>query len=273
MSVPIRRGFADGPFGQVHYRAAGDPGRPRLMLLHMSPQSSRGFADVLPRLAAAGRFVLAPDYPGYGESAAAQGRAPRIEDYADAAWAVADAHGAGPLDLVGHHTGSKVAVEMAHRRPGDVRAMVLIAVGLLTQEEQARHEGAFAPIPLDEAGTRFRRLWDLFAQHKGPGMTLAHRADAFAEALRGGEGYEDGHHAAFAYNAVFEERARALPHPVTVLNPKDDLWSITPRAAGVFRDATVRDHPEWGHGFLNAYPDDAARAILDGLPSADEAQV
>ena len=273
MSVPIRRAFADGPFGQVHYRQAGDPARPALMLLHMSPQSSRSFAEAMPRLAAAGRFVVAPDYPGYGESAGIAGRAPTVEDYARASWSVADALGLGPLDLIGHHTGSKVAVEMAHERPSDIRALVLIAVGLLTPEEQTRHEGAFAPVPLDEAGTRFRRLWDLFAQHRGPGMTLAHRADAFAEALRGGEGYEDGHYAAFAYNRVFEKRARALPHPVTVLNPKDDLWAITPRAGAVFRNAEVRDHPEWGHGFLSAYPDDATRAILGGLRSADEAQL
>ena len=277
MSAPassVRRAYADGPHGQVHYRRAGDPARPALMLLHMSPQSSRSFAAVMPRLAAAGRFVVAPDYPGYGESdPVTDGERVTVEAYAESAWAVADALGLGPLDLAGHHTGSKVAVEMAHARPGDVRALLLIAVGLLTPEEQARHEGAFTPVPLDEAGTRFRRLWDLFAQHKGPGMTLAHRAEAFAEAQRGGEGYEAGHHAAFAFNAVFEARARALDHPVTVLNPKDDLWTITPRAARVFRRARVEDHPEWGHGFLSAYPGDAARAILDGLPSADGAQL
>ena len=260
------RSYLPGPFGQVHLRTAGEREAPPLMLLHMSPKSSRSFAEVMGPLAAAGRYVVAPDYPGYGESDPVPGgEAVTVEAYARSCWAVADALGLGRLDLAGHHTGSKVAVEMAHQRPGDVRRVVLIAAAILTPEEQASFAASYQPVPLDEAGTRFRRMWDLIVQHRGPGMTLEHMAEALSDNLRGGERYEDGHHAAFAYNAVFAERAAALPHPVLVLNPKDDLWTITPRARDLFADVRVEDHPEWGHGFLSAYPEDAARAILGGL--------
>ena len=261
-----KRSYVDGPHGQMHLRTCGDPGDPPVMLLHMSPKSSRSFEAVMPELAAAGRFVAAPDYPGYGESdPVPEGEAVTVEAYAESCWAVADALGLGPLDLAGHHTGSKVATEMAYQRHGAVRRLVLISAAVLTPEEQAGYAASYQPIPLDEAGTRFRRMWDLIVQHRGPGMTLEMMAEALAENLRGGERYEDGHHAAFAYNRVFAERARALPHPVLVLNPKDDLWAITPRAAELFADVRVEDHPEWGHGFLSAYPEDAARAILGGL--------
>lgn len=260
------RRYVDGPFGQVHLRTCGEPADPPLMLLHMSPKSSRGFAEVMGPLAAAGHYVVAPDYPGYGESdAVPDTQTVTVAHYARSCWAVADALRLGQLDLMGHHTGSKVAVEMAHQRPGDVRRLVLVSTAILTAEEQAGFTASYQPIPLDEAGTRFRRMWDLVVQHRGPGMTLEMMAEAFAENLRGGERYEDGHHAAFAYNAVFAERAGALPHPVTVLNPKDDLWAITPRAKDAFSDVRVEDHPEWGHGFFSAYPDDAAAAVLRGL--------
>lgn len=259
------RRYVQGPFGQVHLREAGTSGDPPMMLLHMSPLSAREFDEVMAPLAETGRFVVAPDYPGYGESDPVPGGAPTVEHYAQSCWTVADALGLGRLDFVGHHTGSKVATEMAYRRPSDVAALVLISVGVMTTEERAAASADYEPVPLDEAGTRYAKLWDLIVRHRGPGQTMEMAGTAFAEALRGGEAYEAGHHAAFAYNDVFKKRARALDHPVTVLNPKDDLWAITPRAEHLFRNVRLRSFPDWGHGFLDAYPQEAARAIVDAL--------
>lgn len=53
---------------EVFYREAGDPARPTLLLLHGFPTSSAMFRNLIPALAAK-YHVLAPDYPGYGESA------------------------------------------------------------------------------------------------------------------------------------------------------------------------------------------------------------
>jgi pimeloyl-ACP methyl ester carboxylesterase len=53
----------------VFYREAGDPARPAIVLLHGFPSSSHMFRDLMPALA--GQFhVLAPDYPGMGQSVA-----------------------------------------------------------------------------------------------------------------------------------------------------------------------------------------------------------
>lgn len=262
--MSVRRGFVDGPFGQVHHRSAGEGGVP-LLCLHMSPLSGRSFAAVMPRLAEA-RRVVAIDYPGYGESDAVARREPTIEDYAASCWAAADALGLeGPTDLLGHHTGSKVAVEMTHQRPGGVRRLVLISLSYPPEEEQAEARAAFAPVPLDEAGTRFAKLWALTCRHRGPGQTLGMAAAAYAEALRGGEGYEDGHHAAIAYNAVLPERAGAVTQPVTVLNPADDAQAVTPRGAALFRGARLEEHPEWGHGLLDAHAEAVAAAVRRAL--------
>ena len=51
----------------IFYREAGDPSRPTLLLLHGFPTSSHMFRNLIPALA--DEFhVLAPDYPGYGNS-------------------------------------------------------------------------------------------------------------------------------------------------------------------------------------------------------------
>jgi pimeloyl-ACP methyl ester carboxylesterase len=51
----------------VFYRQAGNPGAPKLLLLGGFPASSHQFRDLVPGLA--DRFhVLAPDYPGFGNT-------------------------------------------------------------------------------------------------------------------------------------------------------------------------------------------------------------
>ncbi len=52
---------------EIFYREAGDPDHPTLLLLHGFPTSSHMFRDLIPKLA--DRYhVVAPDYPGYGNS-------------------------------------------------------------------------------------------------------------------------------------------------------------------------------------------------------------
>lgn len=52
----------------IFYREAGTPGAPKLLLLHGFPTSSHMFRNLMPALE--DRFhVIAPDYPGFGNSA------------------------------------------------------------------------------------------------------------------------------------------------------------------------------------------------------------
>jgi pimeloyl-ACP methyl ester carboxylesterase len=51
----------------IAYREAGEPANPKLVLLHGFPASSHQYRNLIPALA--GRFhVIAPDYPGFGNS-------------------------------------------------------------------------------------------------------------------------------------------------------------------------------------------------------------
>jgi pimeloyl-ACP methyl ester carboxylesterase len=53
----------------IFYREAGDPGKPAIVLLHGFPTSSHMYRHLIPALAAE-FHVIAPDYPGFGQSAA-----------------------------------------------------------------------------------------------------------------------------------------------------------------------------------------------------------
>lgn len=54
---------------EIFYRAAGSLDRPALVLLHGFPTSSHMFRNLIPLLAGK-YYVIAPDYPGFGHSAA-----------------------------------------------------------------------------------------------------------------------------------------------------------------------------------------------------------
>ena len=58
----------------MHYREAGRPGNPAVLLLHGFPELSYSWRKVMQPLADAGFHVIAPDQRGYGETTGWDGR-------------------------------------------------------------------------------------------------------------------------------------------------------------------------------------------------------
>jgi pimeloyl-ACP methyl ester carboxylesterase len=260
--VEVKRHFVDGRYGQVHVRQArpDTPIQRPLVCLHMSPKSGWLFGRFMQQMAE-DRIVIAPDYPGFGESDSPPADPPvRIEDYATAMWDVVDALDLSEVDLTGYHTGAMVAPEMARQRPEQVHRIVAIGAPVITDDELAAFHATYETIPLDAAGTRFLRMWQAVQQHAGPGMTLELMAESFAENLRAGEAYECGHRAAFEYAPRYPETLKALPHRIAVINPDDDLSVQSLRAPPYLNNGAIIPHPEWGHGFLDT---DTGRAVAE----------
>ena len=263
-----RRQFVDGPFGQIHIRTANPEATGNnlpLICLHQSPKSSREFVKLM-TAAPNNRTLVGIDSPGHGESDLLQTiDQATIENYAKSAWAAIDALGIDKVDLLGHHTGSKVAAEMAYQQGERVNDIVMISALVLSDEEIAYFESMFQTLEIDEAGTRFSDMWAKSVEHRGNGVSLEDLADSFAENLRAGDAYEWGHKAAFEYAPLFPDRVKALPHKITVLNPGDMLFEMTPRVAPLLQNGEVINHPEWGFGFMDAYPKDAVAAVEKAL--------
>lgn len=264
----VRRRFVDGDYGQLHLRCA-QPERASdrcpLICLHMSPKSGRQFARFL-TVAGRSRVVVAPDYPGYGESDPPPAKPHvTIEDYARQVWRVVDAMAPGPVDLLGYHTGSMVAAEMARTRSADVRSIVMVSAPVFSPAQLEAVRTYFQPVPLDEAGTRFRIMWERIRFHRGPQVTLPMMAESMAENLRWGDLYEWGHEAAFDFAPRFPDVVADLPHPITVLNPADDLAEQTRAIAPRLVNGHIVECPQWGHGFFDTATEEAAERILSAL--------
>ena len=113
-------------FGRLAGEATGDG--PPIVLLHGLASTRVVWRQVVPRLAATGRRVVAVDVPGFGASppagpgfalravAAAIDRGLRAEHDVD-----------GPYELVGHSMGGAIALVLAAHHPDRVRRVVLFA--------------------------------------------------------------------------------------------------------------------------------------------------
>lgn len=262
----VRRCFVDGEYGQLHVRSAGkDSGKPPIVCLHMVPKSSRSFVNLMPFLAE-DRLVIAPDYPGYGESDPPP-VAPEVDinDYARAVWGVIEQFELDEVSFVGYHTGSMVAVEAAQIKPQQVVKIINISAPVFTKEEVGQFHKYYAPIPLDVEGNRFRVMWERIMEYRGPGMTLEMAATSMAENLRGGENYEWGHRAAFNYTENYVANLLHLDQPILVMNIKDDLFKQSQRVDPLLKNGCRRDYTEWGTGFLDVYPEQVAKVMLKFL--------
>lgn len=110
----------------IFYREAGPKDAPVLLLLHGFPSSSHMFRDLIPLLATQYR-VIAPDYPGFGNSAA-----PGIDAFpytfaalADVVDAFTDAVGATSYVIYMQDYGGPIGFRLALKRPERVRGFIV----------------------------------------------------------------------------------------------------------------------------------------------------
>ena len=267
-SDPVRvlRGYADGPDGQIHYRIAGATrDRPPLLCLHPSPLTSVVYGAWLGEMGR-DRLAVAPDTPGYGGSDL-PAKPPEISDFAAAMVRLLDELELKQVDVMGYHTGSLTAAEMAHRYPDRVRRIVMISAPIFTAKELADYRAGLASQPTTLPETLKRNLAALERAPMGMFTDLPteqHYWDISVDRLRSYRTSTWGHRAAFNYDL-----AAVLPtidQPILVLNPEDDLWQHSKRAAPHLKNGRIHDLPGWTHGALDGHTAEMAalvRTFLD----------
>jgi pimeloyl-ACP methyl ester carboxylesterase len=110
----------------VFYRDAGPKNAPTVLLLHGFPTSSQMFRDLIPRLADKYR-VIAPDYPGYGYSAAPDRSkfAYTFDNYANVVDKLTEQIGVKRFALYVMDYGAPVGYRIAAKHPERVSAIVV----------------------------------------------------------------------------------------------------------------------------------------------------
>jgi len=264
-----KRGYADGPEGQVHFHDLGDG--PPVVLLHQAPMCARQFDAVMPLLAEAGFRAIAIDLPGFGGSDAPNAP-PTIAEYAAIVPCVLDHLGLARADLVGHHTGALVATEAALAFPGRVRRLILNGPVPMTPEERAaglddvaRREKSYR---VKADGSHLQEVFKLRLDYV-VGSVPPERVNDYVLWMISGDGpFWYGHNAAFSYDHA--ERLALIRHPTLILtNTGDVIYDLAHRTQALRPDFTLVALEGGGIDVQDQLPHAWAAAVADFLKSGD----
>lgn len=264
----MRRGYADGPFGQIHYQDGG-VGR-ALVLIHQAPMSSRQFENVFDKMLARGIRPIAIDCPGFGLSDVTD-FVPRIEDWARVVPAVLDHLGIPAAVMFGHHTGALVVNEVEQQFPQRVEKLILGSALVLTPEEKA-----FFTRMVDEEirsthkadGSHlveaFKLRYDMYGTTPLPDPALITRYTV--ERFMGYGPFWYGHHAAFEYDHA--AAIMRIRKPTMILtNTGDQIYENSRVAHRMRPDFAFVAVPGGGIDIMDQEPEAWVQAIDDFMRS------
>lgn len=256
------RGYAEGPFGQIHYQDGG-AGRP-LVLIHQAPMSSRQFDNVFEKMLARGIRPIAIDCPGFGMSDVTD-FVPRIEDWARIVPAVLDHLEITTAAMFGHHTGALVVTEVEQQFRERVDRLILGSVLVLTPEEKAfftqmvEKEIRFCYRPdgshLVEA---FKVRYDMYGSNPPADPKLITRYTV--EQFMGYGPFWYGHHAAFEYDHA--AAIMKIRRPTLILtNTGDQIYENSKVAHRMRPDFAFHAVPGGGIDIMDQEPEAWVEAI------------
>jgi pimeloyl-ACP methyl ester carboxylesterase len=149
--VRIRKAYAEGPFGQLHYMVCGEG--PTLIMVHQSPDSMVQFDPVMRFLGERGLCAVAVDIPGYGMSDVPD-HPPSIAEYAAIVPALLDHLGLQSASVLGHHTGALIVTDAALQFSERIDKVILNGPLPLTDDERTYFKTVMA------AEKNWVRRWD-----------------------------------------------------------------------------------------------------------------
>ena len=245
----IRRGYGAGRYGQVHYRRTGPETIVRpLLMLHQGPMSGYNYEPFMVEMGR-DRTVIAPDTPGFGMSDPPPAQ-PEMDGYAGAIFDFAAGLGLTEFDVLGYHTGSMIAVEMARQRPDRVRHVVMIAAPLLYPDEAKSRLDLPSPQSPDDRVKELASEWQRLSDGVWSMEPAGRRWNIFLDRARNLDMPSWGHRAVYRYS--LPDVLPTLDTPILILNPEDDVWKITRRAGQYLKNGRIHDLPGWCTGFLTA---------------------
>ena len=263
----MRRGYVDIAAGQVHYRHRAGSGAP-VIFLHQTASSGAMWEQVMARWTA-NHPLYAIDTPGFGGSFDPPGM-PAMHDYAG--W-IAEAAAALELEryhLIGHHTGSGIALQIAVDRPERVASLAMVGVSCLTAEERAAFAARLgAPFRPVRSGAYLLKNWEyLRVGGADADIALLHRE--MTDQLRAWASRPQAYAAAWAQDGA--ALLARLDRPAIAIAARDDILFPSLARLALLRPDIPQVVLEAGANFEPDLAPDALAAVLMGhFARVDEA--
>ncbi|MDP9265567.1 MAG: alpha/beta fold hydrolase [Chloroflexota bacterium] len=273
--------------GRVRVLECGDASADPVLLIHGVGGWAETWRAALGAIARSGRWAIAPDLPGFGESTAiARARYfdPADPSYARFVFALLDALGVARAHVVGHSLGGAIAYIAAVTSPERVASLALVASGGLGTElplslRLATLPGALIFARLDRRRYARAVLESCFYDSASIPQTLLEEADLYGagslpesiSVLRAGVSLRGVKR---RLRDAWMRQAPRYPGPVLV------VWGAADRvlppanaaaAAPLFPGAEVRMIERAGHLVMVERPGAFAQILLPFLDGADRA--
>jgi pimeloyl-ACP methyl ester carboxylesterase len=215
----IRKKYIDTSEGQCHVRFVEGEGLP-VVFLHQVPSSSRMFEAIMNRLGNE-HSMYAIDTPGFGASFDPV-NTPTMKEYCDWLLQIFESLSLERFHLFGHHTGSSLAIEIAHEHPSLVSSLTMIGPFAATAEEkEAMRESMGSDwSPVDD-GSHLMMVWNLVGDILGARghLELHHR-----ETLDTLRAYHSSHQAhESVWDQDFISLFKQIECPMLIMCAPDDV--------------------------------------------------
>jgi pimeloyl-ACP methyl ester carboxylesterase len=260
-----RKGYADTPMGQVHYRVMGE-GTP-LLLLHQTPWFSVQYAKVQPLLAAANIQSIAIDTPGYGFSDLPASQ-PTIEDYANSLPFVLDALGIERAGVAGFHTGAAIGAAFAHHHSERTAFLIMDGAPLYTEAEREKRlsKAHWDQTPKPDGShlsNRFAYIRDLVGADTATNESINWSVLSFTMA---GEAEHYGHVAAYSYDMAPAIKAINVP-TLIISRTTDSLHAAAQRILTMRSDFQYHEFAGGNSQSIYNDPEPWAEVVVDFVRS------
>ena len=270
--VSYRKGYVDGPYGQIHFHlahpTAGPGQKTPVAFFHQNPKSAEEYRPLL-EVVGRDRLVVAFDTPGYGESDRPDAPLDMVEISNAMAVALEELNLGpdknGPLDVFGFHTGVFIASELAVQRPDMVRRVVLSGIAYYPQDYRDERLASLPKDkPLPEDGTFVLARWHLIVNNRSEGVSLERASKIFLEDIHSLD------KSWYAYNAVWsyepENQFPKLTQPVLVLQPHELLTEATLKAQKeILTGSDLIELPEITDDVFDTGPEEIGAAMTAWL--------
>ncbi|MFN8433439.1 MAG: alpha/beta hydrolase [Anaerolineales bacterium] len=258
MSI-IRKGYVDTPHGQIHFRQLKKVDGVPLVLLHQTASSGMMFEQMMTLLSDS-FHTIAPDNPGFGASFLPPSLF-TVHYLSDSLHAALTNLGVESCYVFGHHSGSAIAVQMAHDHPGFIKKMILSGAPLLSEAQINGLKASLKPFAIAEDGSHLTQVWERIRKRD---LTLpletVHREVLLTQSAREA--------AQGAYQAVFEqpfaEQLSALEIPILVMaGEHDTLWASLEPAFSILKNGAMKVIPNQGPYICDQNPQAVADIIKE----------
>ena len=261
--MPVR-GYAPGPFGQIHYQDTGGDGVP-LILCHQAPMTSRQYDNVYDVFSEHGVRAIGIDYPGFGMSDVCPD-VPSIADYSSCVLAMMDHLEITNADICGHHTGALVANETALLFPERIRNVIMHGPCPLSDEEREKwkeytrvNEKEFVhKTDGSHLAELFERRWQWAEEGTDPSLVTRY----VVETMMGYGPFWYGHNAAFNYD--HESSLKKLQHRALILtNTGDMIFELAEYSHKLRPDFAYVVMQGGGVDIVDEQPEQWVQAVVD----------